>query len=154
VRQSCMKRFTTAVGIVALLALTGCSSESLAAAPAPPKAPLQPSLYGTQWVVDTVYTGQTVTRAPAGARAHLTFDGRGGVSGSGGCNALGGRAAVTDHTIVFSQIITTMMACGGERDTLERAVLTVVNAPRVEYVLAGEHLTLTTARNALRLHKS
>ena len=154
-RQSKMKWIMKLAGVTALLALAGCSSDSYAALPdATPSPPPATRLIGTRWVVDTVYIGQTVTRPPAGASAHLTFDGQGSVNGSVGCNALGGRAAVTDHTIVFSQIITTMMACGGERDRLERAVLAVVESPRVEYVLAGEHLTLTTAGNALRLHKS
>lgn len=109
-------------------------------------------LFGVRWVVDELYTGQTIAPVPGGAVAHLTFDGTGGVSGSGGCNAFGGMASVSGHTIVFSQIIRTMMACGGGRDELERAVHAVLNAPRVNYALAGEHLTLTTPHhNGLRL---
>lgn len=112
----------------------------------------EPGLFGTRWVVETLYPGQTATRVPAGASAHLTLDGKGGVTGSDGCNAFGGRAAVSDHTIVFSQVIHTMMACGGGPDQLERAVLAVLNAPLVNYALAGEHLTLTTPHdNGLRL---
>ena len=48
-----------------------------------------------------------------------------GSTGSTGCNAMGGKSAVHDHTstITFSEVITTKMACDDDRMRVERAVL-------------------------------
>jgi heat shock protein HslJ len=116
--------------------------------PAPPMTPLD----GTPWIVDTVYSGAAAADPPSGARATLTFTSDGRVSGSAGCNAFGGRAVAGGQTITFSEIITTMMACGGGRDALERSVKAVLNAGHVTYTLTGAHLTLRASTGAgLRL---
>jgi heat shock protein HslJ len=157
VRPTSMKRFAKALTLAALLAAPACAAPNAVAAPravvapstvAPPPAPL----IGTRWIVDTLYTGQHAAPAPAGAEAHLTFDAHGRVRGTGGCNGLGGNATIGRRTIGFSEIITTMMACGGARDTLEHAVVAVLNQGSVGYRRTGNHLTLRTAERGLRLH--
>jgi heat shock protein HslJ len=117
-------------------------------------APRWVPLVGPRWVVDTIYAGNATTNPPPDATAHLTFTADGRVSGSGGCNAFGGRAAATSGTITFSEVISTMMACGGGRDSLEHAVRVVLDAPRVTYVKTRDHLTLLTPHGGLRLTAS
>lgn len=108
-------------------------------------------LAGTVWTVDTLISGQTAASVPAGVRAFLSFAADGTVSGSGGCNQLGGRYTAQDGTITFTELGSTLMACTDDRGVVEGRVLPVLNGT-VRYEIDAGHLTLTgTAGNALRL---
>jgi heat shock protein HslJ len=97
--------------------------------PSPPAAsPL--ALPGRRWrVTGYALDGPTVTVSSA-VSAYLEFDGAGRVGGNGGCNGLGGPATINGDQITFGPIAATKMACGSERDAVERAVLTVLDAGR------------------------
>jgi heat shock protein HslJ len=82
-------------------------------------------LRGTKWVVDTIVEGESASSVPAGAEASVIFGDGDRLSGNTGCNGMGGKAVVHEdtHTVTFSEVITTKMACDDDRMRLERAVL-------------------------------
>ena len=104
-------------------------------------------LRGTRWVVDTVVDGDAASSVPPDADAHVTFGGGGegggdGFGGSTGCNSMSGTATADgDDALVFSDVITTKMACDADRMRLEEAVLTVLDG-RVSYRIEADVLTL------------
>ncbi|HYT38362.1 MAG TPA: META domain-containing protein [Acidimicrobiia bacterium] len=111
-------------------------------------------LRGTKWVVDTVVDGESASSVPAGAEADVVFGDDDRFTGSTGCNAMGGKSAVHDHTstITFSEVITTKMACDDDRMRLERAVLATL-AGDVTYRIDAATLGLGGPKgHGLRLH--
>ncbi|MGH3716001.1 MAG: META domain-containing protein [Micromonosporaceae bacterium] len=99
------------------------------------------ALAGTKWTLDTLVDGQTASSVPAGVKAHLTFGDDGKVTGNAGCNQLGGSYTTAQDTITFANIGVTRMACGGEKDTVEKSVLAVLDG-EVTYRVEGQVLTL------------
>jgi heat shock protein HslJ len=71
-----MKRYLLMLLLLSLL-ISGCTSKQA--------APLE----GT-WKLTAYGPKETPTPAVTGAEATLTFDGKGNVTGNGGCNSLGG----------------------------------------------------------------
>ena len=55
-----------------------------------------------------------VTPVVAGSQVTLTFGDDIRVSGSGGCNSYGGRYSINEGAIVFSEVVSTLMACVDE----------------------------------------
>jgi heat shock protein HslJ len=85
-------------------------------------------LRGTRWVVEGVVEGDAVSSVPARAEAHLVIDkADDSFGGNAGCNQMGGTARPAERTIAFSDVITTKMACDGDRMRLESAVLSVLD---------------------------
>jgi heat shock protein HslJ len=101
------------------------------------------SLQGTKWVVDTIVEGESASSVPAGAEAHLVFGDTDRFSGNTGCNGMGGNAVVHDetHTITFSEVISTKMACEDDRMRLEQAVLDTLEGD-VAYSIDADVLRL------------
>ncbi|GAA1723573.1 META domain-containing protein [Fodinicola feengrottensis] len=104
-------------------------------------------LTGTQWTVDTVISGTTASSAIGAKRAQLTFA-NGRVTGTTGCNSLGGTATVSGPAIHFGAgPITTKMACADDLMSLERNVLAVLRGD-VTYKIEAGRLTLTNLSGA------
>ncbi|MGH3647843.1 MAG: META domain-containing protein [Micromonosporaceae bacterium] len=99
-------------------------------------------LTGTKWTLNTLVDGETAGSLPQGVKAHLTFGKDGKVSGNAGCNGFGGSYTVKGEKITFSNLGVTRMACGGDKDTVEKSVLAVLDGT-VTYQVKGEVLTLT-----------
>ncbi|MET7403021.1 META domain-containing protein [Dactylosporangium sp. NPDC005572] len=111
-------------------------------------------LAGPRWVVDTLVTGEVAGSVPAGVEAWLTFGTDGRVTGSDGCNQLGGAYTAEGSTIRFADLVTTKMACQDERAAVESAVLRVLRG-EVRSAIDGDHLTLTASDGTgLRLRAS
>jgi heat shock protein HslJ len=99
-------------------------------------------LAGPVWVLDTLLDGQSAGSVPAGVTATLTFGADGRLTGSGGCNQLSGGYTSTAGRITFTGIGSTRMACPGEPDRVETAVLAVLRGD-VAYTIEASRLTLT-----------
>ncbi|GGQ71666.1 META domain-containing protein [Streptomyces pilosus] len=92
-------------------------------------------LYGTKW---------TVTSPATGARAHLTFDEKGGnVAGSLGCNRVNADATVRDGSITLGAPGLTRMVCEDSLMDGEKA-LTKLFDGTAGYRIDGRTLTLTS----------
>jgi heat shock protein HslJ len=100
-------------------------------------------LRDTKWVVDTIVDGESASSVPAGAEAHVIFGDGDRFGGDSGCNSMGGNAVVHDdsHTITFSEVVTTKMACEDDRMRLERAVLATLEGD-VAYGIEADVLRL------------
>jgi len=96
-------------------------------------------LVGTRWVVDTLVEKDVASSIPQGAVAHVTFNADGSLSGSAGCNTMGGSYASTATALRFAGIFTTKMACDDTRTRLERAVLGVLR-DEVSYEIEADVL--------------
>jgi heat shock protein HslJ len=105
--------------------------------------PAEP-LVGTAWTVDTLVDGQTASSVPTGVRASLSFTPDGKVTGSGGCNHLGGDYSLSGDAITFGEVRSTLMACADDRGTVEGKVLAVLRGT-VRFRIEGDRLTLSAA---------
>lgn len=104
---------------------------------------------GTTWAITGLVDGDSVASLPGGVEAYLEFDGE-RVTGKSGCNRLSGPAALKSGEIRFGSIVSTKMACGGEADATERAVMNVLNAGPVR-MNTGPPLRLTAGDQGLVL---
>ncbi len=111
-------------------------------------------LAGTSWKL--VSYGPAGNQAPAapGVETSLVFGRDGTVSGNLGCNSFSGNFQVTNGNIVFSQMISTMMACLGPQMTQELIALKIMNGT-VRYTVASNTLTIYAASggNAITFSK-
>ena len=104
-------------------------------------------LKGTAWKL--VSYGPVGNQAPAaaGISTSLDFGNDGTVSGNMGCNSFGGNFEVKNGKLVFSRMISTMMACPGPQMAQEDAALKVMNGT-VRFQVEGNTLTIYDASNA------
>ena len=99
------------------------------------------TLAGT-WKLTAYGPKDSPSPAVPDADATLSFGNDGSVSGSGGCNSLGGTYETDGSQITFNEITSTLMACDDARMAQESAV-TQVLAGTAEYAIDGNTLTLT-----------
>ena len=123
-----MKRYLLILLMINLVA-SGCAARPSA------------SLVGT-WKLTAYGPKETPTPAVTGAEATLTFDNKGGVTGNGGCNSLGGTYTVNEDQITFSDVVSTLMACDDSRMAQEGAVTQVLSGT-AKYEIKANTLTLT-----------
>jgi heat shock protein HslJ len=112
------------------LALSACASGSNS-----------PSIVGT-WKLTAYGPSASPTPAVADVDASIKFDSDGKLSGSGGCNSLGGDYKVEGDQITFGPIISTLMACEEPRMTQEGTVTQVMNES-ASYTIEGNMLTIS-----------
>jgi heat shock protein HslJ len=131
-----MRSLATLTLLVALLAVSACSSTGSSSEPSGGGDPA--SLDSTSWTLTMI--GETVTE---GANAPTLVFGEGGaVSGNGGCNTFSGTATIGDGTIDFGALASTRMACADEAATqLETEYLAALDAATT-WTMDGEELVL------------
>lgn len=103
---------------------------------AQPDRPLE----GTRWVLESLIDGQAVSSVPQGVEAFLQFEGD-RVTGNAGCNQMSGKAVQSPDSITFSNVVTTKMACVGDRGSVEGVVLGVLDG-KVAMRIDGDLLEL------------
>ena len=129
--------------VIAGLILSACASQGTSA-----------GLTGTSWKLVSYGPVGKQTPAAAGIQTSLDFGKDGRVSGNMGCNSFGGNYQVRGGNIVFSQIVSTMMACQGPQMDQEGATLKVMNGT-AHFQLDGNMLTIYAASgdNAITLSR-
>lgn len=108
-------------------------------------------LVGTEWVVESLVSGEAVSSVPGEARASITFHDDGTVSVQPGCNTGGGRYVVEGTSVTITDLILTRMACVDERGELEKVVLAVLEAPELTVRIEADSLTLMADEKGLQL---
>lgn len=108
-------------------------------------------LAGPVWTVESIITGDVVSSVPQGATATLEIGADGSVALQTGCNSGGGRVAVDGAVLHFSDIITTKRGCAGAAGELEAAVLNLLAADGVSFVIDAQTLTLRVVDRGLQL---
>lgn len=86
--------------------------------------------------------------AVEGTGAGLTFNEDGTVSGSSGCNGLGGDYSVDGNQVTFGEFVSTLMACEEPIMAQEDAAHNVLTGTAT-YQIEGDTLTITNNDNAL-----
>lgn len=141
-----------AVGLLALLALTACGTESAdgtgsgssRSAPAGDSGSAQParSVTGVRWSVDAVTVDGRRTEAPTGA--HVEIDAKGRASGSYGCNRFTARARLDGHTLSVEPGTTTETGCEPGVQRFE-SLLAKAFSGKLTATVENKTVTLTTA---------
>jgi heat shock protein HslJ len=111
--------------------------------------PDQP-LAGITWGLTTLLNGDLASSVPHGVSATLLFNSDGTFTFSDGCNAGGGRYAVNGDQLHLSQVVSTMMACTGDKGDVAAAVRAVLDASSVQFALDHTTLTLKAAPHGLQ----
>jgi heat shock protein HslJ len=93
------------------------------------------------WSLSSIIDGDAASSIPEGATATLLFKDDGQVQIDFGCNSGGGQYTVDGDTIRFSELVTTDMACGGDKGAVEAAVVSVIKNGDVTFSI--DHTTLT-----------
>jgi len=119
--------------VVSGLLLTACASPGALA-----------GLQGTSWKLVSYGPAGNQTLAVSGIDTSLDFGKDGTVNGNLGCNSFSGNYQITNDNIVFSMMISTMMACVGPQMTQEDVGLKIMNST-VRYTVVGNKLTLYAA---------
>jgi len=103
------------------------------------------------WVVTGYNNGkQGVESPPDGVVLTADFTPDGSVSGNGGCNNFNGGYSYTDTTIAIGPLMSTMMACGDPKDTVEQQYLAALQNATVWAINSGS-LELRDASGALQV---
>jgi heat shock protein HslJ len=100
-------------------------------------------LTGVRWALTTIFEGDAAMSVPDGVSATLEFSADGNFSLHTGCNQGGGHYELGNGTLIFSDVVTTEMACDGARAQVEAAVLAVIGAGQVGVEIDSSNLTLT-----------
>jgi heat shock protein HslJ len=111
--------------------------------------PDQP-LVGTTWRLSSIISGGTVSSIPDDVLATIQFNADGSVGINPGCNSAGGRYAINESSITFSDLVSTDMACQGARGEVEAAVMAVLSAESITFTIDAGSLTLTAADQGLQ----
>jgi heat shock protein HslJ len=118
--------------ILICLAISACTASNTAASP---------SLTGS-WKLTAYGPANSPVPAVEGVEAGLTFNEDGTVSGTSGCNGLGGDYTVEGNQITFGEFVSTLMACDDPIMAQEEAAHKVMTGTAT-YKIEGETLTIT-----------
>uniref|UniRef100_A0AAU2JSC3 META domain-containing protein n=1 Tax=Streptomyces sp. NBC_00049 TaxID=2903617 RepID=A0AAU2JSC3_9ACTN len=99
----------------------------------------------TQWTVDSLTSGDSVSSIPAEAAgtARFTLTPDGGASGNLGCNRFSAKATVDGPSVTFGPLTTTRMACEGPAGQVERALTELFGSGPLAWKIEDRTLTLT-----------
>src|SRR5688572_609579 len=127
-----MKKYLLTLLLISL-AITACSAQNGGASSA--------SLIGS-WKLSAYGPADAPIPAVEGVGAGLTFNEDGTVSGSSGCNGLGGDYTVEGDQITFGEFVSTLMACDEPIMAQEEAAHKVMTGTAT-YKIEGDTLTIT-----------
>ena len=108
-------------------------------------------LVGQTWHLVSFGSPSSPSPAAAGISTQLTFDSNGTMDANMGCNAISGDYTLSNGSISFGPVISTMMACmDNGSDKQERALVSAFNNS-VNYQIDGDTLTITTQDGQITL---
>lgn len=119
--------------VIISLAILGCSAQNA--------EPSSATLIGA-WKLAAYGPADAPIPAVEGAGAGLTFNEDGTVTGSSGCNGLGGDYTVAGDQITFGEFVSTLMACDDPIMSQEGIVHQVITGTG-SYKIEGDTLTLS-----------
>ncbi|MET9660386.1 META domain-containing protein [Streptomyces sp. NPDC006510] len=135
-----MRNQRMAVGVLALLALAGCGTET-GAGDGSGSVRTGPPVAGVHWNVDSVTAGGRKTEAPDGA--HVVIDPEGRATGNFGCNHFTAETRTDGDTITVQRATTTAMGCEQSVQRFETAMSRAFSG-ELTAAVSGRTLTLTT----------
>ena len=108
-------------------------------------------LTGTTWTVDTILAGDAATSVPDDLVAALTFNRDGTVEIAAGCSPGTGTYEVGDGSLRIRDIETIETDCEDAARQLEAAVLPMLGADEINYLIDAGSLTLDAGDEGLVL---
>jgi putative lipoprotein len=141
-----MKKFLLVILLISL-AVSACTAEPGQGAPQD-----SDSLLGA-WNLTAHGPVNAPVPAVEGVEAGLTFNEDGTVSGTSGCNGLGGDYSVEGNQITFGEFVSTLMACDDPIMAQEEVAHKVLTGTAI-YAIEGDRLTITKDSNVLVLKRS
>ena len=99
-------------------------------------------LTGTNWTLDSTYSGDAVSSVLIGNTITAVFDREGRVSGSAGCNRYSGSYTVTENALAISSLGSTKMACQGEGIMQQESRYLASLNSAAGFTISGNRLTL------------
>ncbi len=102
-------------------------------------------LAGTAWVLQSLDGNTQVGEALGGQAVTISFADETQVNGSSGCNGYGGSYAADtrDGSLLFSSLVSTLMACQEDIMAVEQGFFAALNAAS-GYEISGDTLTITS----------
>ena len=134
-------RKTIYLFLLFVLLLSACAAQSSESS----------ALQGT-WKLTQYGSADVMMPAVEDADASLTFADDGTVSGSAGCNSLGGTFEVKGSEITFGPITSTLMACDDARNAQESFVTQVLTGA-AQYEANDQTLTISNGDKVLVFSK-
>lgn len=110
--------------------------------------PAPEPLAGTDWRLDSLYSGDAVASVISGTAVTALFDDGGRVSGSAGCNRYAGSYTVSGNSLVISSVSSTKMNCHGPGVMQQEDAFLAALQKAKGYSITGNRLTLTDAGGA------
>jgi heat shock protein HslJ len=111
--------------------------------------PDQP-LTGITWGLSSILNNDTASSVPNGVMATLLFKDDGTVQIYDGCNSGGGQYTANDGALTFSQVVSTQMACGGDKDQVAAAIRQVLGAEEIDFSIDHTTLSLQAGEHGLQ----
>ena len=108
-------------------------------------------LVGTTWTVDTILSGAAASSVPDDLVATLVFNQDGTVDFAAGCSPGSGTYEVSDGSLRLRDIVTEQTACEDAAIQLEAAVLPILAADELDYVIDAGSLTVVAGDQGLVL---
>jgi heat shock protein HslJ len=136
-----MKKYLLTLLLISL-AVSACMAESPQGSPQD-----SGSLIGS-WKLTAHGPASAPVPAVEGVEAGLTFNEDGTVSGTSGCNGLGGDYTVEGNQITFGEFVSTLMACDDPIMAQEESAHKVMTGTAT-YEIEGDTLTITNNDNVL-----
>jgi heat shock protein HslJ len=109
------------------------------------------TLTATMWTLESIGTGGAqgaVSSVPVGVTSTLVISPDNELALAAGCNTGGARVEIADETMTVGPVRLTKMMCDEAANQVEQSVLAVLEGD-VDYVVAGDQLTLTRADQTL-----
>ena len=113
--------------------------------------PAPAPLVGTNWTLDSFYTGEAVSSVITGSSLTAVFSGDGRVSGSAGCNNYFGSYTVTGSTLSISSLGSTKMNYPGRGIVLQENTYLTSLGRTAAFTISGNRLYLKDANGATLL---
>lgn len=111
--------------------------------------PDQP-LTGITWGLTTIIDGEMASSVPVTVTPTLLFKDDGTVEIYDGCNSGGGQYTVEGQTLKLSQVVSTQMACGGDKDAVAAAIRQVLGAQEIQFSIDHSTLSLQASGRGLQ----
>lgn len=99
-------------------------------------------LANTQWQLESFGPVGAETPVVEGSTVTLEFDATGQAGGSGGCNSYGTEYQVQNGTLVFGEIVSTLMACADENIGEQEQQYYQALETAGEFEVSGDRLTI------------
>jgi len=105
------------------------------------------ALVGTTWTITGTGTTEAISSVPTDSAASITIADDGSIAVNTGCNTGAGSVEVTDTSLKFGPIDSTLIGCEPELADLEASVLAVLQG-EVTYEIEGDTLSLRSGEGA------